>query len=94
MAGASPGIEAAVRRLCVDVATIEIMTQRSTSFRDLCDDLAAAEYGLRAAEALPPHVRDQRREEWLEWIETLTKEIREALRDANVVWIRPLRPKG
>jgi len=48
------------RRFPAERRTIEELTIRDDDFRDMCDELAEAELALEAAEALPPHIREQR----------------------------------
>ena len=91
----SERLTAAMRRLPERARAIEELARHSLSFRDLCEDLAEAERGLAIAESAPAQVRAERRREWSYWVETLTAEIEEALRQAKVVPIdcRGQRPK-
>ncbi|WP_026620629.1 hypothetical protein M728_002835 [Ensifer sp. WSM1721] len=63
---------------------IETLLARDENFRGLCDDLAAAEEALAAAEQLPENLRTPRRREYEELIKDLAEEIAEALERANI----------
>ena len=52
---------------------------RSENFRNICEDLAAAEHALAEVDRLPETIREARRSEAEEWIERLTEEIRSIL---------------
>jgi hypothetical protein len=58
---------------------------RGESFRGLCDDLAEAERALAATEGMPEALRRARRAECQEWVDGLTKEIEQSLRESKVI---------
>lgn|SRR5690349_7898029 len=80
---------AVLQRFPADRKAIEELTAHSEDFRDMCEELAASEQALRAAEMLPPAIRAERIAEWIASIERLSAEITKALRSANVVRIDP-----
>ena len=81
------GEAAALRRFPAERRTIEELLLRDDDFCDMCEELAEAELAQRAAELLPPTVREERTAEWAASIDRLTAEIARALKEANVVRI-------
>jgi len=81
----SSGRWAATRRFPSEGQLIVKMMNRSESFRGLCDDLAEAERALAATDQMPEAFRRDRRAECQEWVESLTNEIKQALRRAKVI---------
>ena len=65
--------------------------RRCPSFRDMCEELAAAEEALARMDGLPPSLQAERRGECQGWIERLTLEIDEALTKSKVIPLQPLR---
>jgi len=78
------GLRAAARRFPALGSEIGALLARDENFRGLCDDLAAAEEALAAAEQLPEYLRTARRREYEELIKDLAEEIAEALERANI----------
>jgi hypothetical protein len=58
---------------------------RSENFRNVCEDLAAADQVLANIDRLPDTLRETRRAEAEEWIERLTEEIRSMLYSAKIL---------
>ena len=85
---------AAVRKFPSHAKLIEELTIRSESFRELCEDLAEAERALAASEQLSETLRSARRAECQGWVDGLTKEIEEALRETKVIRFAGLRLPG
>jgi hypothetical protein len=81
----STGLDAARRRFPSSSAQIAILIRQSEGFSELCNDLAAAEAALIAVEDLAPDCRDTRLAECRDWIESLSREIEDALMNAKVV---------
>lgn len=79
------GKRAALRRFPQEAHSIEDLTARSEDFRDMCDELAAAEQGLLATKDVRPEIREERIAEWAGWIDRLTAEIAAALSKSNVI---------
>ncbi|QFI70214.1 hypothetical protein [Sinorhizobium alkalisoli] len=73
------GLSAALRRFPELSLQIKERLMRDESFRGMCEDLAAAEYALACADQLPPHIREERRDEFRGLIESLAAEIEQAL---------------
>nr|WP_051440890.1 hypothetical protein [Ensifer sp. WSM1721] len=78
------GLQSATRWFPARGPEIETLLARDENFRGLCDDLAAAEEALAAAEQLPENLRTPRRREYEELIKDLAEEIAEALERANI----------
>src|SRR5262245_6781989 len=76
---------AAIRRFPSDAKLIAQLMIRGESFRGLCDDLAEAERALAATEDMPEALRRARRAECEEWVEGLTNEIEQSLRENKVI---------
>jgi len=77
------GVVVACRLLPAIASKVERLAESSESFRDLCDDLAAAELALTRLSKLPDAAADQRLAECEGWIVSLTAEIDEAVRRAE-----------
>jgi hypothetical protein len=77
--------QAAARRFPSEAKLIAELIRGSESFRELCEDLAAAEQALASTDRMTEALRRARREECREWIESLANEIEWALRKAKVV---------
>jgi hypothetical protein len=75
---------AVARRFPEHSAAIEKLARRNEEFRDMCDELAAAEFGLASVDNELTD-RDERRRDWQSSIERLVREISLTLREANVV---------
>jgi len=82
---AHTGEHAAIRRFSSEAKLIKELMIRSESFRGLCEDLAEAERALVETQKMPEALRHDRRAECEGWIESLTNEIEETLREAKVI---------
>lgn len=82
-------LAAAIRRFPDESAAIREHARRHQAFRDMCEELAAADAALVRTEVMPPGLRSERRGECEGWIERLTEEIGEALARSNVVRLPP-----
>jgi hypothetical protein len=76
---------AAIRHFPGKAADIEALARKSEKFRDICDELAAAEEALSAVDRLDEALRGERRLEWLGFIRRALEEIEGELRRVNVV---------
>jgi hypothetical protein len=81
----SNGLEAARRRFPSFSGEIEVLIRQNEEFSELCNDLAAAEAALMTVNDLAPQLRDGRVAECKDWIESLSREIEDALMKAKVV---------
>ena len=81
------GQRAATRRFPAAAKLIEEALSRSESFRGLCNDLAEAERALAATDEMPEPMREARRAECQEWVESLTNEIARVLHEEKVIHI-------
>lgn len=79
------GVHAAIRHFPDSARRIEALACDSESFRDLCDELAAAEKALAAVDCLAEAARAERRLEWLSFIRRALEEIGAELRRIKVV---------
>lgn len=79
----TPGLYAVKRRFSAQAELIDDLTRASETFRELCDDLAACDATLEAIGAMQGRNAEARRAECLEWIASLTKEVKEQLRLAT-----------
>ena len=68
--GRFPNFELSIRRLL----------ETDENFRDICEELAEAEYALSAVETMPDALRGVRRAEWQELIDRLVCEVEAAIR--------------
>lgn len=73
------GLTAALRRFPAHSLHIKELSIRDEEFRALCEDLAAAENALAGADRFPSHVREERRDEFRELVESLVAEIERTL---------------
>lgn len=55
--------------------TIHRLVDRSESFRDMCEELAEAEFALSMVDKMPPTLREARRAEWHELVDRLVGEV-------------------
>jgi hypothetical protein len=81
----STGLRAAVARLPAWAREIGQLLATDESFRSICDDLAAAEVVLSGIDDLPETIREERRSEYQSLIDSLVREIEDALRSKKVV---------
>ena len=79
------GVSVACRLLPVLSWQIELLAMQDATFRDLCDDLAAAEATLLDLRQLPKSISKQRLAECEGWITSLSEEIETALKRAGTV---------
>ncbi|XKI86240.1 hypothetical protein ACIU1A_32145 [Mesorhizobium sp. ORM16] len=49
---------------------------RNESFRDMCEELADAEFALSRVDLVAPELREARRTEWQELVDRLVGEVR------------------
>ena len=85
IAESSRAVAAAIRRFPGRAASIRRLAERSEAFRDMCEELAAAEAALARIEASPPANRAERMAECEGWIVRLTAEMSAALRQPEVI---------
>jgi hypothetical protein len=83
----SKGLRSALRHFPDRVQRIEALERESENFRDICDELAAAEDALAAIDSLGESQRAERRLEWLGFIRSTLLEIEAELRRSNVIRI-------
>jgi hypothetical protein len=81
----SAGLYAVLRRFPGEHALVRKLFIRDESFRAICDDLAAAQRALGAADQLAEHVRFERRAEYEEIVQSLASEIEVTLHRAKIV---------
>ncbi|MNL54054.1 hypothetical protein D3C87_1773500 [compost metagenome] len=74
------GLAAATRRFPMQSLEIRRLLLRDENFRGICADLAAVEDALASVDRLPPHLRDERRAEFEDMVESLASEIEQSLR--------------
>ena len=79
------GVLAAIRHFPDRRDDIEALAKERESFRDMCDELVAAEAALSAVERLDEATRAERRLEWLSYIRGTLAEIDAELRRVNVI---------
>nr|WP_112809934.1 hypothetical protein [Ensifer sp.] len=77
--GAKQGLEAASRRFPLLSLKIRSRALKDETFRGICADLADAETALASVDRLPPHLREERRAEFEDMIESLALEIKQCL---------------
>jgi len=86
-------LQAVMRRFPAHAQAIELLTKRDERFREICEELAAAERALECTRNAPEPLRREREEEWQGLIERLTAQLAEALLNKNVIPIgRRARP--
>ena len=81
------GVLAAIRHFPHRRDDIEAFAKESESFRDMCDELVAAEAALCAVERLDEATRAERKLEWLSYIRGTLGEIDAELRHVNVIFL-------
>jgi hypothetical protein len=79
------GLASALRRFPTHSAQIENLVGRNETFRGLCDDLAVAEQALLSVDQLPDAVREARRIEFKDLVDSLASELERALSQIKVV---------
>ncbi|MFK4770354.1 hypothetical protein [Rhizobium sp. ZW T2_16] len=87
----SRGLAAARERFPDLLRQIDNLFELDEEFRVLCEDLADVKTALNECRHLPAVIRDARRLEYEELIDSLAKEIEQALSRANVILLRPPR---
>ncbi|OOO15814.1 hypothetical protein BTE56_23045 [Agrobacterium pusense] len=85
----SRGLSAALDRFPTLPRHIENLFAIDEDFRGLCEDLADAEAALDRCKTLSADIRDARKLEYEEIVDSLSREIEQALARANVVLLRP-----
>ena len=81
----SRAVAAAIRRFPGRADIICRLAERSEAFRDMCEELAAAEAALARIEASPPANRAERMAECEGWIVRLTGEMSDGAAPAEVI---------
>lgn len=71
---------AAKRRFPDFELPIRRLIETDENFRDICEELAEAEYALSTVESAPAASRSARRAEWQELVDRLIGEVEAALR--------------
>ncbi|MBD9374278.1 hypothetical protein IB238_16780 [Rhizobium sp. ARZ01] len=87
--GGDEGLSSALRRFPTHAAQIQHLIERNESFRAMCDDLAIAEQALLSVDRLPSAVRDDRRIEFTQLVDSLAAEIERSLSLIKVVSLVP-----
>lgn len=87
--GNAEGVKAVIRRFPARRLAIEGLARQKESFRDICDEFAAAEAALAAVDRLDEAAQAKRRSEWLCFIRGALAEIEAELQRCNVVSIGP-----
>lgn len=82
------GLSAAIKRFPEHAGAMEQLMGWNDALCDMCEELAEADLALSIIGALPPSLREARTLECKDWIERLTMEIDQALRDSNVIPMR------
>lgn len=85
--GGDEGLASALRRFPTHTAQIRHLIERNESFRAMCDDLAVAERALLSVDQLPGAVRDERRVEFTQMVDSLAAEIERSLSLIKVAFI-------
>ena len=70
----------AIRRFPHFELPIRRLLETDETFREICEELAEAEFALSAAESAPASLRDARRAEWQELVDRLAGEVEAAIR--------------
>ncbi|QKC83447.1 hypothetical protein EB232_19145 [Mesorhizobium sp. NZP2077] len=84
-AGRTRAISAAVRRFPRFELAIHRLMDRSESFRDMCEELADAEFALSRVDEVRLELREPRRVEWQELVDRLAGEV-EAVLNTDTAW--------
>jgi hypothetical protein len=94
-AGRTRAVSAAVRRFPRFELAIHRLMDRSESFRDMCEELADAEFALSRVDEVPLELREPRRVEWQELVDRLAGEVEAALNTdtARKLGTTPWRPR-
>lgn len=71
---------AAVRRFPRFELPIKRLVETDETFRDICEELAEAEFALSAVGDAPATVREVRRAEWQDLVDRLVSEVEAAIR--------------
>ncbi len=88
----SRGLTAVLERFPALRKQIENLFELDEEFRALCEDLADVKTALNECQHLPSDIREARRLEYEELVDSLSVEIEQALSRANVILLRPPRP--
>jgi hypothetical protein len=86
-------LAAAIRRFPDRAESVRRLAVRNGAFRDMCEELAAAETALARLEADTATHLGERRLECEGWIARLTDEIAEVLRQPEVIPLPTARPR-
>lgn len=79
------GLASALRRFPTHAAEIRTLMERDENFRSICEDLACVEQALLSVDQLPKDIRDERRREFTDLVDSLAVEIERALKPPNVI---------
>ncbi|KAA0969785.1 hypothetical protein FPY71_14840 [Aureimonas fodinaquatilis] len=79
------GLASALRRFPTHAPQIRDLIMRNENFRTICDDLACAEQALLAVDRLQVGIREARRREFKEMVDTLSTEIERLLTQTKVI---------
>lgn len=71
---------AATRRFPDFELPIKRLIEQDETFREICEELAEAEFALLAARSAPPPLREARQAEWQELVDRLVREVAAAIR--------------
>lgn len=77
------GLASVLRRFPSHAARIQNLIRLNENFRSMCEDIAVAERALSSVDRLPVNVRDERRAEFIELVDSLAAEIEQALRSSQ-----------
>jgi hypothetical protein len=81
--GREQAFSAAARRFPQAEFTIRKLMNRSEAFRDICEELAEAEWALAHIPEKPAALHQARKIEWQELVDRLTAELATALREGE-----------
>ena len=82
-AGREGGFSAAARRFPHAEFVIRRRMNESEAFRDICEELAEAEWALACVPKAPAALHEARKTEWQELVDRLTTELAAALRQGE-----------
>ena len=82
--GDPTGLLAALRKFPQSELPIRRLMSRNENFRDMCQELADAEFALSKVGEISPDLQEVRRCEWEQLIARLTSEISAQLQDSQM----------
>ncbi|MDQ6437211.1 hypothetical protein RB623_24425 [Mesorhizobium sp. LHD-90] len=83
LTGREGGFSAAARRFPQAEFAIRKLMNRSEAFRDICEELAEAEWALASVPETPAALHEARRTEWQDLVDRLAAELATALREGQ-----------